>query len=368
MSPPLRILVVSDYKSTHTVRPEAEIYIGLLKKGHDVTIMTHPDTEYGARFIAAGAKVIPYHPLSKRDKKSQELMRKAIIEQKIQIVHFFNSKASMNGMVATRGLGVKICLYRGFTGHLHWYDPTFYLKYMHPRVDRIVCNSIGVEELFHRQLFFDKPRTRVINKGHNLDWYRDIVSSQRIEFNISPNSFILINVANNRKMKGIPYLLEAINLLPKEADIVLLSVGKEMDIPKHLEILSKGSNRDKVIFTGFREDALSLVRMADVFVLTSIYGESICKSVIEAMSLGRAPIISDIPGNRELVDHEESGLVFPSKDAKATATAIMRLYNDRKLLEKLQVGAKEHIATKLNTANTVDGYESMYLELVNDGD
>jgi glycosyltransferase involved in cell wall biosynthesis len=364
MSTPLRILVVSDYKSTHTVRPEAEIFIGLLRKGHQVTIMTHPETEYGKRFLEAGAHLIPYHPLSKRDKKAQQLIRQAIIDRDIQIVHFFNSKASMNGMVATRGLDVKICLYRGFTGHLHWYDPTFYFKYMHPRVDRIVCNSIGVEELFHRQLFFDKKRTRVINKGHDLTWYQDVQASDRKEFGISPDTLILVNVANNRKMKGIPYLLEAINQLPADADIVLLSVGKDMDIDPHLDILAKGNNRDKVIFTGFRRDALSIVKMSDIFILTSIYGESICKAVIESMSLGRAPIISNIPGNRELVDHEISGLVFPSKDVKSITAAIMRLYKDRTLLKKLQAGAKAHIATKLNTSNTVDGYEKMYLELV----
>ena len=364
MSAPLRILVVSDYKSTHTVRPEAEIFIGLLRKGHKVTIMTHPDTEYGEQFQAAGAKLIPYHPLSKRDKKAQELMRGAIIEDDIQIVHFFNSKASMNGMVATRGLDVKICLYRGFTGHLHWYDPSFYFKYMHPRVDRIVCNSIGVEELFHRQLFFDKKRTRVINKGHDLSWYEDISPADRNDFGIGPDTLLLINVANNRKMKGIPYLLQAINELPEDADIVLLSVGKDMDIKPHLDVLAKGKNRSKVVFTGFRKDALQLVRMSDIFVLTSLYGESITKAVIEAMSLGRAPIISDIPGNRELVDHEHSGLVVPSEDGKATAEAIMRLYEDRGLLQKLQEGAKDHIANKLNAEHTVQGYESMYSELV----
>ncbi len=364
MSSPLRILVVSDYKSTHTVRPEAEIFIGLLHKGHSVTVMTQPNTEYGERFKAAGAKLIPYHPLSKRDKKAQELMRQAIISKGIQIVHFFNSKASMNGMVATRGLDVKICLYRGFTGHLHWYDPSFYFKYMHPRVDRIVCNSIGVEELFHRQLFFDKKRTRVINKGHDLSWYTDVAMGDRNEFGIGPKTLVLVNVANNRKMKGIPYLLEAMNALPEDADIVLLSVGKDMDIEPHLDILKKGNNRSKVIFTGFRKDALEIVRMSDVFVLTSLYGESITKAVIEAMSLGVAPIISDIPGNRELVDHDVSGLVVPSKDGPATAAAIMRLYQDRALLQKLQEGARHHIDTNLNTSNTVKGYEAMYLELV----
>ncbi len=366
MKDPMRILVVSDYRNTHSVRPEAEIFMGLLHKGHHITIMTDGDTKYAQRFRDAGAQVVPYHPVSKHDSKAITLIRQTIQEQKIQVVHFFNSRASVNGLRAVKGLDVKVCLYRGFTGHVHWYDPSLYLKYMHPRVDRIVCNSRGVEEEFLKQPFIDKTRTRTIHKGHDTAWYEDTVPTERSEFGLGENTLLLVNVANNRKMKGIVYLMQAMNLITKEMDIKLLLVGKDMDSPENLAILDQGPNRDKVIFTGYRTDALSIVRMCDIFVLSSIKGESITKAVIEAMSLGRAPIITDIPGNTTLAIHEESGLVAKMKDPQALADAIFRLYEDRELLKSLQEGAKRHIQENLNTQTTVNAYEAMYREVLED--
>ncbi|NNK80362.1 MAG: glycosyltransferase family 4 protein [Flavobacteriales bacterium] len=365
MKEPLRILVVSDYRSTHTVRPEAEIFIRLLKKGHQVTVMTYAEAKYAQRFKEAGAQVINSHPNNKNDIDFRIELRKAIQEHDIQIVHFYNSKASVNGLRAVRGLKVKVCLYRGFTGHVHWYDPTLYMKYMHPRVNAIVCNSQGVANEFIKQPFIDKKRLKVIHKGHDLSWYAPIKPTSRQEFGLSKDTLLLVNVANNRKMKGIKYLLKAMNHLPTDADIKLLLVGREMDIDEHLAILEKGSNSDKVIFTGFRSDALSIVKMCDIFVLTSLWGESITKAVIEAMSLGIAPIISDIPGNRELAIDATSGLVVPRKDPKSTAKAIIRLYDDRHLLAQLKEGAKQHIRDHLNIEQTVEAYERMYYQLVN---
>lgn len=59
-----------------------------------------------------------------------------------------------------------------------------------------------------------------------------------------------------------------------------------------------------------------MVKASDAFVLSSLYGEATTKAVIEAMSLGICPLITDIPGNKGLVIHEECGLVFLQKIQK----------------------------------------------------
>src|SRR5690606_24947934 len=98
-----------------------------------------------------------------------------------------------------------------------------------------------------------------------------------------------------------------------------------------LEIINSGKYKQNIHLPGFRPNALSIAASADVFVLPSIMGESITKSVIEAMSLEKAPIITDIAGNVELVIDGESGLVVPKKDHLALSAAILKLYNDREL-------------------------------------
>lgn len=361
----IKVLVISNYREYHSTRPEANIFLGLAQKGFDIHIMTYGDSGHVQTFKDAGIHVIDFHPEKKFDKKEIQKIRDFVIEHDIDIMQLYNSPAIINGIQAAKNLDVKVVLYRGYSANIHWYDPTNYIKYLHPRVDKIVCNSIGVEGLFHRQLFFKKDKAVTINKGHKLEWYKGYEPIDvRQELGLEKEAFLLIAVGNNRRMKGIPYLLKAMNQLPDELPIHLLLVGRDMDNKANMAILEKGNKKDKVHLLGFREDVLNLVAGCDVFVLPSIFGESITKSVIEAMSLGIAPIISDIAGNRELVKNEESGLVFTSKNSQELYNAIRKLYNDQEYCKQLGKNAQQRIAEHLNAEGTILKMKALYEELM----
>lgn len=363
---PIKVLVISNYRSYHTARPEAHIFIGLAKLGFDITIMTYGDAKLVEEFKAVGIKIIDFHPEKKFNKLEIAKIREVLINEKIDIVHLFNSISTVNGLKAAKGLDTKVVLYRGYTGNINWWDPTAYLKYLNPRVDKIFCNSIGVEELFKRQLFFDKNKAITINKGHNLSWYEGYDPYDiRTELGIDESAFLLVKVANNRRMKGIPYLMETMNLLRRGSNIHLILVGRDMDTKENLAILKKGGMLDRVHFIGFRDNALNIVAACDAFVLSSITGESITKSVIEAMSLGVPPIITDIPGNVELVQHGESGLVTRTKKPSSMADAINRIYEDPIFCKQLGANAKKRVLTHLNTEQTVLKTKEMYENLLN---
>ena len=362
----MHVLVISDYRSFHTVRPEAEIFIALASVGIQVSIMTYGDASYCSDFKNAGIRVIDFHPEKKFDSGEIDFIRNYIENNQVDIVHLFNSKAIINGIQAAKKTKAKIILYRGFTGHIHWYDPTLYFKYLHPAVAAIQCNSKGVSEMFEKQFILTKNQLFVINKGHQAKWYS---GTPRIDlrnmFHLPNDSFLLINVANNRKMKGIPYLLKAITILPAEIPVRLILVGNDMETEENIAILEKSNAREKVIFTGFRKDALSLVASSDAFVLSSLFGESITKAVIEAMSLGIPPIITDIPGNYELIEDNISGIRVKSHSAEALKEGIIRMWELGKE-KRMEMGKNSvnHIDEVLNTENTVIGVKKMYEEIL----
>jgi len=362
---PIRVLVISNYRSLHTARPEAAIFLGLAKLGLDIHVMTWGDSSFVPQFKEAGITVVDFHPTKKFDRKESDVIRQYVIDHQIDVMHLFNSPAIINGIRAANGLSVKVVLYRGYTGNIHWWDPTAYFKYLHPRVDAIFCNSIGVKELFDRQLFFKKSKAVTINKGHDLAWYNYPPIDIRSELGISKEALLLVTVANNRRMKGVPYLLKAMSLLPSGLDIHLLLAGRDMDTKQNLAILKRGTYEGNVHFLGFRRDVLNVEAACDLFVLPSIIGESITKSVIEAMSLGVGAIISDIRGNVELVDHGVNGLVFPSKNAKALSDAILKVYNDRSLVAQFGEESKKRVATVLSSEQTVKRTKKLYEDLVN---
>ena len=361
----MKILVISNYRETVSVRPEAELFIGLKRAGLDVAIMTYPDAEYVEKFREAGIRVIGFHPEKKLDRQEIKTIREELIKSKYDILHLFNSKAIINGIQAAKKLPVKVVLYRGYTGNIHWYDPTAYFKYLHPRVDKIWCIAASIEQYIRRQLFFDKNRPITIHKGHDLSWYENISAIDRNEFkNIPADAFWVINVANNRRMKGTEYLLKAMQYLPPDLPIHLILVGRNLNHQKNMDIANKSPYANNIHFTGYRTDVLNIVKAGNAFVLSSLFGEATTKAVIEAMSLGTAPVITDIPGNQGLVADGECGLVVPLKNPQAIADAILKLYHDRDLCDQYGSNAKAHIAKYFNLKTTILEIKKMYESLL----
>jgi glycosyltransferase involved in cell wall biosynthesis len=168
-------------------------------------------------------------------------------------------------------------------------------------------------------------------------------------------------VGNNRKMKGIVYLAKAFAQIPHDLPVHLLLIGRDMN---NAEINQALHGRSNVHFLGFRKDVLHIVAACQVFVLPSIFGESITKSVIEAMSLGIAPIITDIEGNVELVENGQSGFVVPAKNSDALSQAMLELYQNPEKLKMMGEAAKRRITTHLNIQQTIIATKKLYDELM----
>jgi glycosyltransferase involved in cell wall biosynthesis len=360
----IKLLAISNYRTTNTSRPEAEMLIGLAKEGAEVTVMTYGDSPYCERFRSVGINIIDFHPEKKYSLKTIRFIRQHLKEGKYNVMYLFNNKAIYSGVWAALGLPVKVVLYRGYSGNISWYDPTAYLKHLHPRVDYIICNSEGVAEIFQHLPFFDGKKAVTINKGHDLAWYEHVKPLSRAELGLKDTDFLVACVANVRRMKGIPYLMAAAQHIPAHYNIHILMVGKGMDTSAHKKILSKAPCPQNVHFLGFQKDPLGIVAASDAFILPSIKGESITKTVLEAMSLGIAPIITDIAGNRELVDHERNGLVVPKKNPEALAKAMMHLYDNRQLCGVYGQASKERIAHRLSNANTVAQTKAFFEKII----
>ena len=342
------------------MRPEAAIFLGLIKKGVKLFVMTTVESHYAQEFEKAGATVLNYHPKSKFDWKAIKLIRKTVVDQKIDVVHAFNSKGISTAIWALQGLPAKLVTYRGYTGNIFWYDPSCYLTHLHPRVDYIVCLAESVREMFLKN---GVPENKAVTllKGHSADWYNHITPADLSEFNIPKDAMICSFVANNRvKMKGIEYLVKSAELLPDDAQIYFLMIGEGIDSPPIPSLLAQSKHKDKFIFTGFRNDASALVKACDISISVSLFGEATQKAMIEAMYLGNPVIISDISGNKGMVQDGEGGYIVPTKDSKAIAEALMKFYQHQEQIPSMGLAAKKHISAFLSAEKSIEDYYGFY--------
>ncbi len=113
----------------------------------------------------------------------------------------------------------------------------------------------------------------------------------------------------------------------------------------------------RVGFAGWVERARLHSALAKAAVYVSVPShDATSVNLLEAMALGACPVVSDIPANREWIADGENGIVVPSLDADAVASALCRALDDADLRRRAFLVNREIIATR---AVLEDGFAAL---------
>ena len=169
------------------------------------------------------------------------------------------------------------------------------------------------------------------------------VNIERFSVKPLPENFTFLNICRLIKDKGIVEYLEAARLVKeKYPEIRFLLVGPFDTNPSaYKEKELRPYITDGIIeYFGEQENVIPYIEQACVFVLPS-YREGTPKTVLEAMSCGRAIITTDVPGCRETVTNGINGLLVPVKDISALVDAMIYLIeNPQKVISMGALGRK----------------------------
>ena len=345
-------------------RPTTATFVGLNNSGVDITVIC-PAGERRDWLEQNGVRVLDV-PLRKQfDREAVRRLRAELAGGRFDILHLFSNKALQNGLAASRGLPVKIVAYRGIVGNVSFFSPVSWLRFLNPRIDRIVCVADAVREFFlqMRPRFLRLPPERLVTiyKGHSLDWYR-AAPADLTALGISAGAFTIACVANYRPRKGIEVLVDAFALLPARAHLLLIGGG--MDAPRLARRIAASEAKPRIHVLGYRSDAPALTAACDVFVLPSTKREGLARSLIEAMAYGVAPVVTNCGGSPELVVDGVSGIVVPVDDVAALAAGIRALCDDEALRRRMGAAARERIASGFRIEDTIAKTLALYESLV----
>jgi glycosyltransferase involved in cell wall biosynthesis len=183
----------------------------------------------------------------------------------------------------------------------------------------------------------------------------------RAELGISPDAAIVGTVANFKAHKGHAYLLQAaLQVRGAIPDVKFVLVGQgplEQDIRRSAHDLGLDQT---VIFAGYREDVHRVMKAFDVFALPSVY-DGLSIALIEAMSLGKPPVVTRAGGNPEAVEHGKHGLVVPPGDPQALASSILTLLRNGSVRRHLAQAARAR-AGAFDIRSAVRRTEQVYEE------
>lgn len=150
----------------------------------------------------------------------------------------------------------------------------------------------------------------------------------RESLNLKQTDFVCISLGELNVNKNYSTIIKAIAQI-KSKDIHYLICGEGPLKHKLIELAKSKKVADNIHFLGYRTDVKDLLAISNCAVIPSIR-EGLPRTTMEAMASGLPCIVSDIRGNRDLIDEGKGGYLVQVSDTKGFANAINVLMNNGK--------------------------------------
>ncbi len=312
---------------------------------YDISLACKTDPEFEKR-VPEGIHFYPI-PIERGASlsifKATSVLEKLFLEQKFDMVQYSTPNASYCAAIAAEKAGIPVRLYSqcglvyiGFTG---------IKRSIFKKIEKITCEkSTVVEPVSQSNLDYSveeglylASKAHVVGKGSSsgVDLEKFDISMKdayrkefRNKLGISEHDLVYGFIGRLDRDKGINELLSAYQQVMNE-HTHLLMVGPEDKMDKLDQQLYQWSlNEPSVIYTGFSSDTPQYLSCMDIFILPS-YREGFGSVVIEAEAMGVPVIVTDIPGPREAMEDQKTGISVKKEDAAELADAMKLLANDK---------------------------------------
>ena len=185
----------------------------------------------------------------------------------------------------------------------------------------------------------------------------------REQFGIPSAALVVVYSGRLAPEKALSTLIAAFaDVARRKPEAMLLLVG---DGPVRAALTRQAGalGLERVRFTGRVEpgEVRLWLSIADVFALVSP-SEGFPCALAEAMAVGLPSVVSDIAATRQLVDHEQHGLLAPVGDEQAIGSAILRLLDDAGLRARMGQAVRARIVDNYSTEKVADRYEALFRE------
>ncbi|MGQ9705495.1 MAG: glycosyltransferase [bacterium] len=294
-------------------------------------------------------------------------LRKLLRVEAPDIVHLISSTAILWGIFTSRPPNKSrfICSLWGEDFGMSRLRKTLLRTALHFS-DLITVNSYGLRKVVSRNYHILESRIDVLVNGVDTERFapRDGLSFRR-KIGIDKGDFVVGWVGNIRPEKDFGTLVKSAKaVLERYNNVRFLVVGGGIHFNDASDTIRKEGLRERFIFTNRVDDTAGYYNVMDVLVNTSI-SEGMCNVLLEAQASSLACVVTDAPGNSELVLNGITGFVVKRGDYNAIAEKIILLKENEILRCDMGVKGREYMLNSYALDKMVINYQNLYLRVCN---
>jgi glycosyltransferase involved in cell wall biosynthesis len=333
-------------------------------RGLPVTVACQPDSPMAHHAGKSGLDVVQIRMRGEADVAAAYKLARLIRKREFDVVHMHTSHAHTIGCLASAlaRRGVRVVTRRvDFRPIKNVFSNFKYRWGVHKYV--AISNAI-------KQVMTDDgiaaDRIAVVHSGIDISRFDSVRARPELRSEFQPDSSqpVIGNVAHMADHKGQRYLIEAVPDVLREFPAAKFVIVGDGELRSDLEArAARLGIEDSVVFAGFRNDVPEILRVFDVFVMSS-YLEGLCTSIMDAMATGIPVVASDAGGIPEIVQNEVNGLLVPARKPSTLAEAILRMLNNPKEAAKFARAGRRTVEEKFTVDTMVEGNIPVYDELL----
>lgn len=286
-------------------------------------------------------------------------LRRLLVQQGINILHTHGFKADVLGYLATRNLPVGLVstihgwnASEGFRIRVYEAISRAFLK----RFDRLYPVSPALLDHL-QQNKFDSLKLRLILNAVDLSGFEFNCNSRQVGDPLS-----VLFVGRVCRPKGVLDLIHALAQAKFGVPTHLTIVGDGQDSPEVTALSRVLGIEDRVRLVGEVSSVTPFLQESHVLVLPS-YAEGMPRVIMEAFAAGVPVIGTAIPGIKQLVDDEKTGLLVPVASPKSLARALERICEHPDMAQHMAAKARQIVSEKFSARRMAADFQEEYRQL-----
>lgn len=290
---------------------------------------------------------------------------------KPQVVHLVTIKPVLLGGIAARltGMPAVVAAVSGlgyvFTARG---KAAFLRRWAIAQVYRVALSNPRLKVIFQNE-----DDRRILSRFGRLDPARSILvrgsGVDLRDYHFSPlreGMPVVVMAARLLRDKGVSEFIEAARLLRERGSaarfVLVGSIDEANPTSFTQEKLDVIAQEGIVELWGHRTDMPDVLSQASIVVLPS-YREGLPKVLIEAAACGRPVVTTDVPGCRDAIEVDVTGLLVPVRDPVALAHAIERLVSSPDLCRDMGIAGRRLAEAAFDLRTVVDAHLNLYQQM-----